>query len=112
MGEAEMTERFKGDEQSPPHHAWHPLGRILLSRPAYPVNLEPVIEKAAEKGIIIEFNANPFRMDLQLALVPTGETTQGPIAINPDAHTVEELDLARLSIPVVQKGWLRKKRCF
>lgn len=113
MGEAEMTERILKAMDNPLlTMLGHPSGRILLSRPAYPVNLEPVIEKAAEKGIIIEFNANPFRMDLDWRWCLRAKQRGVPIAINPDAHTVEELDLARLSIPVVRKGWLEKSDVF
>ncbi|HHW12493.1 MAG TPA: DNA polymerase/3'-5' exonuclease PolX [Firmicutes bacterium] len=113
MGEAEMTERILKAMDNPYlTMLGHPSGRILLSRPAYQVNLEPIIEKAAEKGLIIEFNANPFRMDLDWRWCLRAKQLGVPIAINPDAHTVGELDLARLSIPVARKGWLEKSDVF
>ena len=113
MGEAAMTERLLKAMDNPYLTMLaHPSGRILLSRPAYQVNLEPIIQKAAEKGIIIEFNANPFRMDLDWRWCQRAKELGVLIAINPDAHTVEELDLTRFSIPVARKGWLEKSDVF
>ena len=113
MDEVEMTERILKAMDNPYlTMLGHPSGRILLSRPAYRVNLEPVIEKAAEKGIIIEFNANPYRMDLDWPWCLQAKKRGVPIAVNPDAHSVGELDFTRLSIPVVRKGWLEKSDVF
>jgi DNA polymerase (family 10) len=42
----------------------HPTGRLIGSRPEYPVRLEAVFDKAAQKGVAIEINGNPLRMDL------------------------------------------------
>ena len=113
MGEAEMTERILKAMDNPYlTMLGHPSGRILLTRPAYQVNLEPVIKKAAENRIIIEFNANPYRMDLDWRWCQRAKELGVPIAINPDAHSVEELDLTRLSIPVARKGWLEKNDVF
>lgn len=113
MGEAEMTERILKAMDNPYlTMLGHPSGRILLFRPAYPVNLEPILQKAAAKGIIVEFNANPFRMDLDWHWCRRAKELGVSIAINPDAHSVEELELARLSIPVARKGWLEKDDVF
>ena len=42
----------------------HPTGRLLLARDAYAVDLDAVIDAAAEAGTMIEINANPHRLDL------------------------------------------------
>ena len=42
----------------------HPTGRLLLAREPYAVNLQRVIDFAAEKGKVMELNANPLRLDL------------------------------------------------
>ena len=42
----------------------HPTGRLLLARDGYAVDLDAVIEAAAEAGTMIEINANPHRLDL------------------------------------------------
>lgn len=84
----------------------HPTGRILLGRPGYELDLEAVLTKAAERGIIIEFNANPYRLDLDWRWLRRAKLLGVMTAINPDAHAVSELDLARACLPIARKGWL------
>ena len=42
----------------------HATGRLLLSRDAYALDMDAVIEKAAETGAALELNCDPHRMDL------------------------------------------------
>jgi DNA polymerase (family 10) len=113
MDEAEMTTRLLKALDNPYlTMLGHPTGRILLTRPGYKVNLEAILQKAAEKGTIIEFNANPYRLDLDWRWCRRAKELGVTIAINPDAHTVAELDLARTSLPVARKGWLEKADVF
>jgi len=113
IGEAEMTARLLKALDNPYlTMLGHPTGRILLTRPGYNVNMEAILEKTAATGRIIEFNANPYRLDLDWRWCQRAKELGIPIAVNPDAHTVAELDLARTSIPVVRKGWLEKADVF
>ena len=90
----------------------HPTGRLLLERPPYEVDLEAVLAKAAEKGVVIEFNANPYRLDLDWTWIRRAKEMGVLIAVNPDAHSPHELDLARSHLPVARKGWLERKNVF
>jgi DNA polymerase (family 10) len=45
----------------------HPTGRLLLARPGYELDLERVLEACAERGVAVEINASPFRLDLDAA---------------------------------------------
>ena len=42
----------------------HPTGRLLLSREPYAIDIEAVIEKAAEMRVALELNCDPHRLDL------------------------------------------------
>src|SRR6476661_5138545 len=42
----------------------HPTGRLLLSREGYSIDIDAVIEKAADTGVAIEINADPARLDI------------------------------------------------
>lgn len=42
----------------------HMTGRQLLTRPGYPVDFKKVIDACAANGVIIEVNANPYRLDV------------------------------------------------
>lgn len=90
----------------------HPTGRILLERPAYAVDLHAVLAKAAEMGIVIEFNANPYRLDLDWRWCRQAKELGVKISINPDAHSLGELELARSGVAIARKGWLEKEDVF
>ncbi len=47
----------------------HPTGRILLGRAGYDLDMDAVIDAAAEHGVCIEINAHPSRLDLDWRLV-------------------------------------------
>ena len=59
-----MTQRILNAMDNP--HATilgHVTGRLLLSRDGYEVDMVRVLEKAAERGTVLEINANPHRLD-------------------------------------------------
>ncbi len=84
----------------------HPTGRLLLARDGYSVDLDAVIEAAARAGTAIEINANPHRLDLDAPHCRRARDRKVPIAINPDAHSVEGLDDLEFGISVARRGWL------
>mgnify|MGYP000179791134 CR=1 FL=1 len=84
----------------------HPTGRLLLTRKEYDVDLKRVIEAAGEHGKIIELNANPYRLDLDWRMLRFAKKKGVPIAINPDAHAVEQIDFIRYGIDMARKGGL------
>lgn len=90
----------------------HPTGRILLERPGYEVDLDALIEKAASKNVILEFNANPYRLDLDWRWLRKAGEHGVKIVINPDAHNVGEIDLVNSGLAIARKGWLESKDVF
>jgi DNA polymerase (family 10) len=65
----------------------HPTGRLLLARDGYALDLDAVIEAAAEAGTMIEINANPHRLDLDPEHCKKAHKLGISIPINPDAHS-------------------------
>ncbi len=84
----------------------HPTGRILLERAGYTLDMEAVIDAAAEQGVCIEINANPARLDMDWRLVKRARDKGMKIPVNPDAHNLAGLDDMRYGIGVARKGWL------
>src|ERR1700694_2946098 len=84
----------------------HPTGRILLGRAGYTLDMEAVIAAAAERGVCIEINAHPSRLDLDWRLVHRARDKGMKIPIDPDAHALEGLDDMRYGIGIARKGWL------
>jgi DNA polymerase (family 10) len=87
----------------------HPTGRLLLRRDAYAVNMHEVIETAAKHNKMIELNGHPNRLDMDWRLWKFAKERDVKCAINPDAHTLRELQYLAIGIGMARKGWLEKK---
>jgi DNA polymerase (family X) len=90
----------------------HSTGRLLLRREGYKINLNEVLNCAAQHGKMIEINAQPSRLDLDWIHVKRAKELGIPIVINPDAHSPEELELFRFGVDVARRGWLTKDDVF
>lgn len=86
----------------------HMTGRQLLIRPGYPVNFKKVIDACASNGVIIEINANPYRLDMDWSQLPYALEKGVMISINPDAHSITEIDNIRWGVAAARKGGLTK----
>ena len=84
----------------------HPTGRLLLSREGYSIDLDAVIEKAAAKGVAIEINGDPHRMDIDWRYCHQAKELGVSFAIGPDAHSTGSLDNVHFGIGMARKGWL------
>lgn len=113
MSEQEMTDRVckaLGNEHL--DILGHPTGRLLLSREGYKVDLERVLQTAAREEKVVELNAYPNRLDLDWTHCRRAKELGVPIAINPDAHSVDDLDNLRYGIGTGRRGWLERKDVF
>ncbi len=84
----------------------HPTGRLLLERPGYDVDLERIVDAAIERGVVIELNASPWRLDLDWRFWRRAAERGLVCAINPDAHRAAQLEWFRLGVAAARKGWL------
>lgn len=87
----------------------HPTGRLLLSRDGYPVDIKKIIDACAENTVIIELNANPYRLDLDWRYLKYAKEKGVLISINPDAHSADGFYDIFYGIGIARKGWLEKK---
>lgn len=85
----------------------HPSGRLLLRRDAYEVDLDQVLAAAAARGVAIELNCHPRRLDLDWRLWHRARDLGLRCSLNPDAHAVSGFDTLALGIGFCRKGWLR-----
>jgi DNA polymerase (family 10) len=86
----------------------HMTGRQLLIRPGYPVNFKKVIDACAANKVVIEINANPYRLDMDWSHIPYAIKKGVMISINPDAHSIGEIDNIRWGVSAARKGGLTK----
>ena len=109
MSQSAMTERvLKAMDDPRLTILGHATGRILLSRDSYEIDVEAVIEKAAENGTVLEHNCDPHRMDLDWLHCKTAKDRGVMIEIGPDAHSEEELDNIETGVGMARKAWLTK----
>lgn len=90
----------------------HPTGRLLLSRAAYPIDHEKVIDACAKHGVIIELNAHPYRLDLDWRWIEYAINKGVKISINPDAHSTDGYKDMYYGVCVGRKGFLTAKETF
>jgi DNA polymerase (family 10) len=103
----EMTQRIlRAMEHPSVTMLAHPTGRLLLRREPYAVDMDAIIEKALEKNIVIEINANPKRLDMDWRWWRKYFKRGLMTSINPDAHRVEQLNYVAAGILAARKGGL------
>lgn len=84
----------------------HMTGRLLLSRPGYPVDHKTIINACAEHQVVIEINAHPRRLDIDWSWIPYALEKGCLLSIDPDAHQVEGFEDVRYGVISAQKGGL------
>jgi DNA polymerase (family 10) len=87
----------------------HPTGRLLGERDAYDVDMEQVLRKAKSRGIFIELNAQPDRLDLLDTHCRMAQALGVLVSINSDAHSVTELDDMQFGVGQARRGWLQRQ---
>lgn len=87
----------------------HPTGRLINERDAYQIDLEAIIDGAADRGCCLELNAQPSRLDL--AGRYAGMLREAGVlgAISTDAHAVDHLRFMHLGVAQARRGWMEKK---
>lgn len=87
----------------------HPTGRLLLSRPAYPINHQKIIDACAANNVCIEINANPRRLDIDYKWIDYCQEKNVLISINPDAHNLAGVHDIKYGVFAARKGGLLKE---
>ena len=82
----------------------HMTGRQLLRRPGYKVDIEKILAACARHGVAVEVNAHPWRLDLDWRWHQRALELGCLMSINPDAHSIRELDLTHWGVEMARKG--------
>ena len=110
LPEKEMTNRLiRAMENEHVTMLGHVTGRLLLKRDPYAVNMEKIIDCAAETKTVIELNCNPWRLDMDWRWWHRARDKNVLTSINPDAHSIEQLQFLAYGARLARKGWLRRK---
>jgi len=107
--ERNPTERVLGAMDNPHVDCiGHLTGRRLLQRPGAPVDVERVVERAAETGTALEINSQANRLDLRDTHARLAGEAGVKIPVTTDAHSVEALWYAEFGIAQARRAWLTK----
>ncbi|MFB6190202.1 MAG: DNA polymerase/3'-5' exonuclease PolX [Candidatus Nanohaloarchaea archaeon] len=85
----------------------HPLNRKINRREPQDLDMEKVVEKAAEEKVALEVNSQPARLDLPWDLVKKFRG-DAKFVVSTDAHATGELDYMHLGVAQARRGWLEK----
>jgi DNA polymerase (family 10) len=84
----------------------HPTGRLLLARDPYPLDLDRVLATAAERGVAVEVNADPHRLDLDWRELRRARELGVTVSIGADAHSTAGMANVPIGVGVARKGGL------
>lgn len=111
MPRDKMMERFRNAIKNPyTRMIGHPTGRLLLKRNGSDLDLNELVALAAEHNTSIEINANPLRLDLDWSFGNKAKEVGLMTSINPDAHSIEGIDLMKYGVMIARKGKYEKER--
>jgi len=107
LPEKEQTDRVLKAIENPHVNIYaHPTTRLLGQREPIAIDLEAVMEVAAESGTALEINAYPNRMDLNGAAARLAKEKGCKIAVDTDTHTRGHLDYMRFGVGMARRAWL------
>jgi DNA polymerase (family X) len=104
---AEMTDRLLRALECPSLRVLgHPTGRLLLQRDPFPFDFERVSAEAVKRGVWLEINASPERLDLSGPLIRSAKAKGARFTISTDAHHPKHLGSMRYGVVTARRGWL------
>jgi DNA polymerase (family 10) len=91
------------------HILGHPTGRIIQQREPVQLDLDAVFDAARDRGVSLEINAFPARLDLSDTNCRMAREHGVRFSIGSDAHAREDLGFMELGIATARRGWLEAK---
>ena len=111
MSREKMMRRFRNAITNPyTNIIGHPTGRLLLQRDGSDLDMNELIELAAEHNTAIEINANPYRLDLDWRHGNKAKETGLMSAVNPDAHSKKGIDYMPYGVRIARKAKFDRNR--
>ncbi len=86
----------------------HPTGRLIPDREGADLDMDAVLNAAAETGVALEINAHPARLDLDDVYARRAKELGIPISINTDSHSAEDFDMRFYGVAIGRRAWLTK----
>jgi len=104
---AELTQRTLNAIRSPHVDVIaHPSGRKIGIRDDLDLDWDPIYAEAARTGTALEMNGSPPRLDLAVERARRAVGVGCLLAIDSDAHDLNELDYVRWGIGQARRAWV------
>jgi DNA polymerase (family 10) len=87
----------------------HPTGRLIPNREGADLDMEAVLQAAAEHGVALEINAHPSRLDLEDIYARRAWQMGIRLCVNTDAHSAGDLDMLPFGVATARRGWVQAK---
>jgi DNA polymerase (family X) len=83
----------------------HPTGRLITRRPENALDLDRIYALAVQRGVALEVNGLPARLDLSGEHVRDALRGGVQIVCSTDAHSVAGLEHMELAVRTARRGW-------
>jgi DNA polymerase (family 10) len=84
----------------------HPTGRLIGRRQGANMDVDAILQAAAEAGTAVEINAHFLRLDLEAVYVRRAVELGVMLAISSDSHDVEGFDQLPFGVATARRGWV------
>ena len=84
----------------------HPTGRLLLHRDPFAFDVERVLTEAARRGVWLEINSSPERLDLSAPHARMARSKGAKFIVSTDAHHPKHLENMRYGVLTARRGGL------
>ena len=84
--------------------------RQLLRRTGYDLDIEAILKACARFRVAVEINAHPWRLDCDWRWHQMALKFGCVMSINPDAHSMAEIDNLKWGVAMARKGGIPPER--
>ena len=84
----------------------HPRGRLIPEREPADLDMDAVLEAAADHDVALEINANPRRLDLDNVHARRAIDMGIKLTISTDAHEPDNFALMHYGVATARRGWV------
>lgn len=110
LPQAQMTARLLAALRHPyVDMIGHPTGRFLGKRESSALDMEVVLQAAADYGVALEINAWPQRLDLSDMGVRRATALNVPLAISSSAHDRDGFAVLEFGVAIARRGWVEAR---
>jgi len=107
MERQEMTDRLLRAFENKNLHIWgHPLARLILKRDPVALDADSVFAAAGSRGIALEINCQPDRLDLPETLIRSARDKGVRFVVSTDSHSVQHFENLVYGVGQARRGWL------